>query len=93
MSSNDFTVSPADLDKARRNCMHWIFSWADPDSKTCMAKERMRGYFSDNWEASDSDLRQMFGFALDRELIDADPTSRIKKAKIGPDGERDRDIG
>jgi integrase len=37
-----------------------------------------------------SDLRQMFGFALDRELIEADPTSRIKKAKIGPDGERDR---
>ena len=37
-----------------------------------------------------SDLRQMFGFALDRELITADPTARIKKAKIGPDGERDR---
>ena len=37
-----------------------------------------------------SDLRQMFGFALDRELIAADPTARIKKSKIGPDGERDR---
>lgn len=37
-----------------------------------------------------SDLRQMFVFALDRELIAADPTARIKKSKIGPDGERDR---
>jgi integrase len=37
-----------------------------------------------------SDLRQMFGFALDRDLIAVDPTARIKKAKIGPDGERDR---
>lgn len=37
-----------------------------------------------------SDLRQMFGFALDRDLVEADPTARIKKAKIGPDGERDR---
>ena len=37
-----------------------------------------------------SDLRQMFGFALDRELIAADPTARIKKSRIGPDGERDR---
>ncbi len=37
-----------------------------------------------------SDLRQMFGFALDRDYIDADPTARIKKAKIGKDVERDR---
>lgn len=37
-----------------------------------------------------SDLRQMFGFALDRDLVEADPTARIKKSKIGPDGERDR---
>lgn len=37
-----------------------------------------------------SDLRQMFGFALDRDLLEVDPTARIKKAKIGPDGERDR---
>lgn len=37
-----------------------------------------------------SDLRQMFGFALDRDFVEADPTARIKKAKIGPDGERDR---
>lgn len=37
-----------------------------------------------------SDLRQMFGFAVDRDLIDNDPTARIKKARIGPDGERDR---
>jgi integrase len=37
-----------------------------------------------------SDMRQMFGFALDRELIAADPTARIKKAKLGQDGERDR---
>ncbi|MCV2358873.1 site-specific integrase [Paucibacter sp. TC2R-5] len=37
-----------------------------------------------------SDLRQMFGFALDRDLVEADPTARIKKAKIGPDVERDR---
>jgi integrase len=37
-----------------------------------------------------SDLRQMFGFALDRDYLTADPTARIKKAKIGKDGERDR---
>ena len=37
-----------------------------------------------------SDLRQMFGFALDRDYVVADPTARIKKARIGPDGERDR---
>lgn len=37
-----------------------------------------------------ADLRQMFGFALDRDYIDADPTARIKKAKIGKDIERDR---
>lgn len=37
-----------------------------------------------------SDLRQMFGFAMDRDFVEADPTARIKKAKIGPDGERDR---
>jgi integrase len=37
-----------------------------------------------------ADLRQMFGFALDREYIDADPTTRIKKAKIGKDVERER---
>lgn len=37
-----------------------------------------------------SDLRQMFGFALDRDYLDTDPTARIKKAKIGTDSERDR---
>ncbi len=37
-----------------------------------------------------SDLRQMFGFAMDRDLVDADPTARIRKAKLGKDGERDR---
>lgn len=37
-----------------------------------------------------SDMRQMFGFALDRELLESDPTARIKKSKIGPDGERSR---
>ena len=37
-----------------------------------------------------SDLRQMFGFALDRDYLEADPTARIKKDKIGKDGERDR---
>lgn len=30
-----------------------------------------------------SELRQMFGFGLDREIIDADPTARIKKDRIG----------
>jgi integrase len=40
-----------------------------------------------------SDLRQMFGFAMDRDYVAADPTARIKKAKIGPDGERDRVLG
>lgn len=37
-----------------------------------------------------SDLRQLFGFALDREYIEADPTARIKKHKIGGSVERDR---
>lgn len=37
-----------------------------------------------------SDLRQMFGFALDRDHIEADPTARIKKHKIGGSIERDR---
>lgn len=30
-----------------------------------------------------SELRQMFGFALDREMIMVDPTARIKKDRIG----------
>lgn len=30
-----------------------------------------------------SELRQMFGFALDREIVPADPTARIKKDRIG----------
>lgn len=30
-----------------------------------------------------SDMRQMFGYALDREIIQADPTARIKKDKVG----------
>lgn len=37
-----------------------------------------------------SDMRQMFGFALDRDLIQIDPTARIKKAAIGKDTERYR---
>ncbi len=37
-----------------------------------------------------SDLRQLFGFALDRDYIEADPTARIKKHKIGGSVERDR---
>lgn len=37
-----------------------------------------------------SDLRQLFSFALDREYIEADPTARIKKHKIGGSVERDR---
>jgi integrase len=37
-----------------------------------------------------SDLRQLFGFALDRDHIEADPTARIKKHKIGGSVERDR---
>ncbi|PUE10890.1 hypothetical protein B9Z51_00625 [Limnohabitans sp. T6-5] len=41
-------------------------------------------------ERTFSDLRQLFGFALDRDLIDADPTARIKKHKIGGNTERDR---
>ena len=35
-------------------------------------------------------MRQMFGFALDRDYVDADPTARVKKAHIGADVERDR---
>ena len=37
-----------------------------------------------------SDLRQLFGFAMDRDHIEADPTARIKKHKIGGSAERDR---
>lgn len=37
-----------------------------------------------------ADLRQMFGFALDRDYIEADPTARIKKARLGKDTERER---
>lgn len=37
-----------------------------------------------------ADLRQMFGFAIDRDHIEVDPTARIKKSKLGKDGERDR---
>ncbi len=40
-----------------------------------------------------AELRQMFGFALDRDYITADPTARISKAKIGKDVERDRVLG
>lgn len=36
-------------------------------------------------------MRQMFRFAVDRDLIDNDPTASIRKAKIGgKDVERDR---
>ena len=37
-----------------------------------------------------SDLRQLFGFAIDRDYIGVDPTARIKKHKIGGSVERDR---
>jgi integrase len=37
-----------------------------------------------------ADMRQMFGFALERDYVDADPTARVKKARIGVDVERDR---
>lgn len=37
-----------------------------------------------------SDLRQLFGFALDRDHVEVDPTARIKKYKIGGSAERDR---
>ncbi len=49
----------------------------------------MRGVVRMN-KAVLSALRQMFNFAVDREIIDADPTSRIKKASLGKDNERDR---
>jgi integrase len=36
-------------------------------------------------------LRQMFGFAMDRELIQQDPTARLRKSQVGgKDTERDR---
>lgn len=41
-------------------------------------------------ERTFSDLRQIFGFAMDRDLISTDPTARIKKHKIGGNTERDR---
>jgi integrase len=39
-----------------------------------------------------SDLRQLFGFAIDRDYIEADPSARIKKHKIGGTVERDRNL-
>ena len=39
-------------------------------------------------------IRQMFRFAIDRDIIEADPTAAIRKAKIGgKDVERDRVLG
>ncbi len=37
-----------------------------------------------------SELRQMFNFAVDREILEADPTARIKKKSLGKDNERER---
>lgn len=37
-----------------------------------------------------ADLRQFFGWCVDRELIERDPTERISKAGLGADVERDR---
>ncbi|WP_295685882.1 site-specific integrase [uncultured Nevskia sp.] len=38
-----------------------------------------------------ADLRQMYGFAIDREVVEADPTMRIAKKRIGGEEvERDR---
>ena len=49
----------------------------------------MRGLVRMN-KAVLSTLRQMFNFAVDREIIEVDPTARIKKASLGKDNERDR---
>lgn len=49
----------------------------------------MRGVVRMN-KAVLSALRQMFNFAVDREIIESDPTARIKKAALGKDNERDR---
>jgi len=37
-----------------------------------------------------SDLRQMFEFAMDRDMLTSNPTDRLKKAALGKDVERDR---
>jgi integrase len=37
-----------------------------------------------------ADLRQMFAFALDRDLLEADPTASVKKKALGKDVERER---
>lgn len=37
-----------------------------------------------------SDLRQMFGWALERDYLTSDPTSVIRKAKLGANVERER---
>lgn len=37
-----------------------------------------------------ANLRQMFGFALDREHVESNPTIQIKKSEIGSNRERDR---
>ena len=49
----------------------------------------MRGVVRMN-KAVLSAMRQMFNFAVDREIIEVDPTARIKKASLGKDNERDR---
>lgn len=49
----------------------------------------MRGVVRMN-KAVLSAVRQMFNFAVDREIIEIDPTARIKKAALGKDNERDR---
>lgn len=50
--------------------------------------ERGRNYLAKRTVA---DLRQMYGFAIEREIVDADPTLRIAKKKIGGESvERDR---
>ena len=49
----------------------------------------MRGVVRMN-KAVLSAMRQMFNFAVDREIIEVDPTARIKKSSLGKDNERDR---
>ena len=71
-------------------------SFTAKDAKTWIFKLRKDVTFHDGKVLQPSDvifslMRQMFRFAVDRDLIDSDPTASIRKAKIGgKDVERDR---
>ena len=74
------TVAAADVSKAHiQEIVDTIKSRATPTQNMVRTAKKTL-----------ADMRQMFGFALDRDYVDANPTARVKKARIGADVERDR---